>query len=214
MVASSSPIVPARSSRPWRAAAVIFLARAASAGIAGLDGEGEAGIGFGIFMATMERPSPAEACAACRAKPTSPARVPSITRPQPRANSVSPAKSRLLLRQMQHDMALGMVRAWRSPSPHARQIHSLAVGDANDRCRESGLASPCGPMILAVPFALEGKIALDMVDMMMGGQDMGELPALALELAARWPRLRARRSRRSARLRCHAGARRNYPGGR
>jgi hypothetical protein len=36
---------------------------------------------------------------------------------------------------------------------------------------------------LGIPFALEGEIALDMVDMVMSGEDMAQLPALGSKLA-------------------------------
>src|SRR6185295_476914 len=83
----------------------------------------------------------------------------------------------LLLRQVEHDMALGM--AWRRDHLHlaSGKLVVLAVRhreiDARDLARFRLWADDPG-----IPFSLESEIAFDMVDMMMRGEDMAELPPL------------------------------------
>ena len=103
-------------------------------------------------------------------------------------------------------------RAWRS---------RVTSRPANCKCRRRQRICPCRESRRlaraddgAAERLFEREIAFDMVAMVMGGEDMGEFPALGLELALDGRVPRAHRSRRWHRSGGHGRGRRNCPGGR
>ena len=106
--------------------------------------------------------------------------VRSNSRPQPSANSVSPVKAMLGLGKMVGDMAGGVARRGddsdRVPREIERRPFLDCLVDARD-CRRLGLrADDLQPELL-----LQGEIGLDMVAVVMGGQDHCRRPARALD---------------------------------
>ena len=148
--------------------------------VAGLDGEREAGIGFGIFMADMDRGMAGQGAQLVE-------RLPHLLHCSLDHATAAHGEQRIagkqyvLGRDVIDDMTLGM-------AGRVDDLH-LAPGKGEGVAARNGLVDARnGPVIARSDDGtserfLQREIAFDVVAMMMGGENMGELPALGLELA-------------------------------